>query len=379
MRRAAAVRGALGLSFFAAISWTSLAGAVVPTGYTGTPYKGTPQAIPGRVNLADMDEGGLNVAFFADHRRENAVGEGYAPISGDDYRAGNLDLPNICKTNRAVEKPGEGSEDFWEDGTRYPSEANPYEYYMGYAHTVDWVRMTVDVKVAGTYNVSSNWACDSDPECGYSIWFNDGSTTKTDNAQKPMDGENKTGTVKFPSTGDYHKWRAYPNQAKVTLAAGVQIMTFHVEVNNHLQYGFVKFDLEGGNPEGGTGGTGGTAAGGTGGAATGGTSATGGTGTGGTDSATGGAAPTTGGTGTPVTGGVPATGTGGAATAGSTSGPVGTSGSAPSGTAGSSAVTGGNATDEGGCAFAPSSTRNTSAAAALAAALALLIKRRRRG
>jgi hypothetical protein len=374
MRRAAAVRGGLAFSIFAAISWTSLAQAVVPTGYTGTPYKGTPQAIPGRVNLADMDEGGLDVAFFADHRRENAVAENYSPLSGDDYRPGNLNLPNICKTNRKLEAD-EGSLDFWEDGTVYPSQASPFEYYMGYAHTVDWVRMTVDVKVAGTYNISSNWACDSDPECGYSIWFNDGTTTKTDNAQKPMDGENKTGTVKFPSTGDYHKWRAYPNQAKVTLAAGVQIMTFHVEVNNHLQYGFVQFDLEGGNPQGGMGGTGGTAAGGTtaGGTTNGGTPATGGTG-----ATTGGAAPTTGGTGTTTTGGAPVTGTGGAATAGTTSGPVGTSG-APSGTSGSGATNAGNATDEGGCSFAPVGTRSTSAAAALAAALALLITRRRRG
>ena len=111
-----------------ALAWAREATAAIPAGYTGTPYKGTPQAIPGRVELADLDEGGLNVAFFADHRRENAVAENYSPISGDDYRPGNLALPNICKTNRALEKPGEGSEDFWEDGKRYPSEEKLYEY-----------------------------------------------------------------------------------------------------------------------------------------------------------------------------------------------------------------------------------------------------------
>src|SRR5690242_11850384 len=117
----------------AVFAWTFEAKAALPAGYTGTPYMGTAQAIPGRVDLAKLDEGGLNVAFFADHRRDNAVAEGYSPISGDDFRPGNSNLPNICKTNKKKEVPTEGSEDFWEDGTRYPSEAAPYEYYMGYA------------------------------------------------------------------------------------------------------------------------------------------------------------------------------------------------------------------------------------------------------
>lgn len=248
-----------------ALFWAASASAAIPADYKGTPYMGTPQTIPGRVELANLDEGGKDIAFYADHRRENAVAEGYAPISGDDYRPGNLNLPNICKTNRAVEKPGEGSEDFWEDGTRYPSEQNLYEYYMGYAHTVDWVRVTVNVQVAGKYNVSSDWAC-ANPQCGLSLWFNDGSG-KSDNAQRPLDGVNKSGVVMLNGTNDYHKWRKYPNFATVDLTAGPQVMTFHVEVANHLQYGHVVFDLVGGNPQGGAGGTGGAPSGGAGGTA----------------------------------------------------------------------------------------------------------------
>jgi MYXO-CTERM domain-containing protein len=360
------MRGCQVLTVVAAISSGSTVWAAIPAGYTGTPYMGKAQEIPGRVELASLDEGGLNVAFFADHRRENAVAEGYAPISGDDFRPGNLMLPNICKTNRAVEKPGEGSSDFWEDGKPYPSEQNLYEYYMGYAHTVDWVRVTVNVKVAGTYNVSSNWAC-ANPECGLSIWFNDG-TTKTDNQQKPLDGENKSGVIKLPGTNDYHKWRAYPNFAKVTLAAGEQLMTFHVEVANHLQYGHLQFDLEGGNPQGGAGGTGGAATGGaaTGGGATGGTGGTGSNPIGGSTS-TAGTATTQGGTGT-------------VGTAGSTpnGGPAGTGG-APSGLGGSGAVTpGATSNDSGGCALASGNVGNAERAAALLGALALLVQRRRR-
>lgn len=340
------------------LAWGSSAQAAIPAGYTGTPYKGTPQQIPGRVELADLDEGGLNVAFFADHRRENAVGEGYSPISGDDYRPGNLNLPNICKTNKSVEVPGQGSEDSWEDGKRYPSEDNKYVYYMGYAHTVDWVRVTVDVKQAGKYNVSSAWAC-ANPNCGLSLWFNDGSS-KMDNPDRPLDGENKSGVVMFEGTNDYHKWRAYPNFAQVELTAGVQLLTFNLEVADHLQYGYLQFDLVGGA----VGGSGGTGAGGAAGSANvAGTSSTGGTASGGTAPA--GASGAAGSVSNPSTGGAPAMTSGGA-------------GGAPSATGGSSTFgtpdTGG---DAGGCTVtSPAASRSATFAGALLA-LSLLLRRRR--
>jgi hypothetical protein len=335
----------------ALVSWAFFAQAAVPAEYTGTPYGGTPQEIPGRVELADLDEGGVNVAFWADHRRENAVAEGYSPISGDDYRAGDLDLPNICKTNRALEVPGEGSEDFWEDGTIYPSPTDLYWYYMGYAHTVDWVRVTVNVLQAGTYNVSSNWACANNP-CGLSIWFNDGNSP-ADNPDRPLDGENKTGTVMLDATNDYHIWRAYPNFAQVELTAGEQLMTFHLEIADHLQYGFLQFDLVGGN----TGGSGGT-----GGAAT--------AGTGGTAAAAGG---------TPGTGGMtmaPSAGTGGAPGAGGvTTVNPGTSGQSTGGSAPGAVST---ANTESSCALsAARGTSRTSLLLGLLLAVSLLLRRRK--
>ena len=347
----------------AILSVGSAALAAVPADYKGTPYMGTPQSIPGRVELANLDEGGLNVAFFADHRRENAVAEGYAPVSGDDYRPGNLMLPNICKTNRAVEVPGEGSKDFWEDGTVYPSDAKLYEYYMGYAHTVDWVRVTVNVKQAGKYNVSSNWACANTP-CGLSIWFNDGSGS--DDPNHPLDGKNKTGTVKFDATNDYHKWRKYPNFTQVDLSAGDQVMTFHVEVNNHLQYGFLVFDPVDG-PIAGSGG-----AGGTGGAAVGGAGGMGGS-------------PSVGASGTDAMGGV----VGSAGT--TTTGVAGTPGGAPSGTAGTASSAGASSgtpssglpttgtNTASGCALArPSSSGASFGYVSLLLTGGLLLRRRRR-
>lgn len=218
----------------------------IPADYAGKPYMGTPSVIPGRVDLVNVDTGGLNVAFFADHHRGNSAG--YEPISGNDYRPGDKDLPNICKTNAA-------NQDYWlEDNSPYPSAENQSEYYIGYSHAVDWVKITVDVKYAGKYNVSSNWASD-EPMWGCSIWFNDGKSPV--DPMRPKDGVNKSGIIEMAGTDDFHKWKAYPNFATVELSAGLQVMTFHLEKHDHLQYGFLVFDLIGGEP-----GMGGTNAGG---------------------------------------------------------------------------------------------------------------------
>ncbi len=37
----------------------------IPAGYTGTPFGGTPQVIPGTIEVEKYDLGGLNIAFKA--------------------------------------------------------------------------------------------------------------------------------------------------------------------------------------------------------------------------------------------------------------------------------------------------------------------------
>jgi hypothetical protein len=57
--------------------------AAIPADYLGKPYKGTPSVIPGRVELANVDTGGAEVSYHADHNRMNSAG--YEPISGNDH------------------------------------------------------------------------------------------------------------------------------------------------------------------------------------------------------------------------------------------------------------------------------------------------------
>lgn len=299
---------------------------------------GVAQQIPGHIELADLDLGGIDVAWNTDHNRMTD-----GPQSGYDYREDDLDLPNINKTNGLLNgATGELREDFWEvDGTPYPSADDLHWHYMGAAHVDDWVRVTVDVQQAGTYNVSSNWAC-ANVNCGCSIWFNDGS-----DPNGPDDGINKSGVVALEGTNDYHLWRAFPNFAQVTLTAGLQVMTFRVENADHLQYGFLDFELVGG-------------AGGAGGAA--GAAGSGGETAGGAGGASGGTPGTAGAGGEPATAGTAgssssAAGAGGAPGAAGSPAAAGSAGSVTASTGGTGSApmtaTGNSDVDaESGCAHA---------------------------
>jgi MYXO-CTERM domain-containing protein len=361
-----ATTSALILSF----AWSMGALAAVPAGYKGTPYMGTPQAIPGRVELANLDVGGEGVSYHADHRRANAKAEGYSPLSGDDYRPTELDLPDICSTN--VKPPP----DTWDkaNGLPYPTAAKEHWYYMGLAHAVDWVKVTVDVKKAGKYWMSSNWASPNST-MHFQVYFNDGSMPAAAGDTK-LDGVMKADCNLGAGTGDYHIWKAYPHFAMVDLSEGVQVMTFHLRTD-HLQYGFIQFDpVDGEGADGGVAGAAGTsgAAGGNGAAGT--SGAAGAAGAAGTSGAAGEPAnPETGAAGTSAAAGVsgaagePNPETGAAGTGAPITGAAGTSGAA-----GSKGVSGGNG--GGGCACSTASSP-AGACSLILLGLALVVRRRR--
>jgi hypothetical protein len=239
------------------------ANAAIPDGYTGTPHLGTAWPIPGRIDFENFDEGGQGIGWSVDDHTGNF---GIGGCGGNDYR-NDLPHPQICKTN------GPGEVDTFTAGPMqgglYPSEAMPQSLYIGYTHGVDWVKLTVNVREAGTYRLSSTWA--SEPGGAGAIHF-----------QVLMNDVMKA-DVTLDGTGGYHNWIAYDDFAEVQLEAGVQVLQFAVK-SMHLNYDYLQLSLvlpgggvdDGSNGAGGAGGTsgeggasgaGGTEAGGAGGSA----------------------------------------------------------------------------------------------------------------
>lgn len=209
--------------------------AAVPASYKGTPFKGVAQAVPGRIEFENVDLGGFGVAYDVDHHENTA--------SGADYRPGE-DIPQISRTNTGEFK------DNRPDMTLYPSADKPQEYYVGWAHAGDWLKLTIDVKQAGTYKVSSTFASDPD-KIRFKMSVNDGALP---------------GVIELEGTKDFHVWKEYKDFASVDLEAGLQVLRFELEIE-HLQYDYLEFTLVGGGAAGsagagGSGDAGGASAGG---------------------------------------------------------------------------------------------------------------------
>jgi MYXO-CTERM domain-containing protein len=206
--------------------WAGRALADIPAGYKGTPYMGTPWSIPGRIEFENYDDGGENVGWRVD---DNTGNFGQGGCAGNDLRMGIH--PQICRTNTSV-----GEIDLYSDGPmkgmKYPSEAMPQSYYIGYTHGADWVKLTVNVAKAGTYKLSSTWASDPGGAGGIKmqILFND--QVKAD--------------VSLTGTGGYHNWVDFPDFATVTLEAGVQVLQFAPK-SMHLNYDYLQFTLVNGD------------------------------------------------------------------------------------------------------------------------------------
>jgi MYXO-CTERM domain-containing protein len=209
-----------GAALLSGLALSTTARADIPAGYTGTPFKGTPIAIPGRVNLIDYDKGGSPVAFQVVH-------QGDVGCAGGDYRT-DKPAPTLCKTSA-----GEG--DKWIApsqlaGTTYPS-ATTADYYIGAIRPGDWVNVTVDVKQAGSYKMITTWASDG-PSIDIKLSFN--------NVQKIE--------IKVPNTGTggtgYHNWRPDDNVGTIQLDVGVQVMKFQ-SVNEHVNMDYLEFQLVG--------------------------------------------------------------------------------------------------------------------------------------
>jgi hypothetical protein len=331
-----------------------VARADIPPGYAGTPYKGTPQVVPGRLELEFFDEGGPGVGY------QHHAGE---PASGADLGRGAQ--PPICATNAI-------SVDKMVDGGPYPQTGNPKSYYVCQCHAGEWVSLTVDVKQAGTYLVSTTFAT---VNAGIEINLS-------------ANGVDKTGSVKLVGTSNYHIWKTFDDFTKVQLDAGLQVLRF-TAVEAGLQQDYLELRLEGGASDGGAVAADASAAGGAGGAA----GAVGSAGSAGGGPTTGAAgvsgaagAGTIGSGGSGGGGGLPgSSGAGGASAGSGTPGAAGATGPGGSGAAGSSPPAPGTPlpgtkppAHSSGCALVPSSSDGTAATPVWFLLLAILAGRRRR-
>ncbi len=133
---------------------------------SSTPYTGTPVNLPGTVDAANFDNGGQNVAYY-----DNSAGN-----SGAVYRSTDVDL----------EKSSSGG------------------YNIGWSAAGEWLKYTVKVGSAGSYNVNVRVA-----------------STAAQTLHLTIGGASTS--VAVPNTGGWQAWRDVT--VPLSLSSGEQAMT----------------------------------------------------------------------------------------------------------------------------------------------------------
>jgi len=169
----------------------------IPAAYTGKPFGGTPQTIPGKIEIERYDTGGAGVAFQAD-----------APGAFNKcgfMRTDGLKLQCTQQQGSPPDKtaPGCGVE---------PAD----QVYLGYIGAGNWYKYTVNVVEAGTYVISGHEGVAGNTQMQFGF---------TDAL--------KTTPLTLPSTDvcnfeAYHVWAVHPNLGEIALTPGKYVLTITV-------------------------------------------------------------------------------------------------------------------------------------------------------
>jgi len=172
--------------------------------YTGKPYMGRPQEVPGIIQAESYDVAPGNQNGTA-YNRHGEPKPGSARTTGDCVGLGSMGDDHVSTTG---EKQKVG------------------DVYVGWTDVGDWWKYTVNVKEAGTYIFGGHFAAGAK---GAKI-----SVTFT--PINPAGAVVATGAFEIPTTAGYqpavevyHVWELLDKLAEVNLQPGLYVMTVKVE------------------------------------------------------------------------------------------------------------------------------------------------------
>jgi hypothetical protein len=171
---------------------------MIPQGYTGKPFGGTPQTIPGKIEIEKYDTGGAGVAFQAD-------------LGGDFNKCGFTRTGNDALKLQCTGQ--QGPQDLTTPGCGQEPAGS---IYLGYIGAGNWYKYTVNVTQAGTYVISGHEGVAGNTQMQF---------TFTDAV--------KTAALTLPSTDKcnheaYHVWQTQDNLGEITLQPGKYVLTITV-------------------------------------------------------------------------------------------------------------------------------------------------------
>jgi hypothetical protein len=200
--------------------------------YQGKPYSDSiyhagPQIIPGKLQCEYYDFGGEGISFHDTDSTNSGSGR-LNPADGTYL--------NEFRMNEAVDISYTKIREPAVDNSPYNFvEPQKNQLYLGWTWPGEWVKYTVNVKKAGTYELGIMFTSNQNGKISISV--ND---------------QDMTGPILIPSTSvaaetipwrNWHHWNYLDSIAKIKLKKGIQIITIHtVEIGN-MNYDYINFKL----------------------------------------------------------------------------------------------------------------------------------------
>lgn len=178
--------------------------------YTGTPYGGKPQEIPGVIRSQNYDVAPNNAPEITQHRKGTPK-QGPARTTPDSVGFGKFDGSHVDAKGQKLGLDG---------------------YYVGWTDPGDWWKYTVKVNEAGTYSLAAHLAAGQGAGGKISVTF-----TPVNPAGAPI----TTGVLNIPTSvglvpgvETYHVWQVLEKLAQVKLTPGLYVMTVKIEATGGM-------------------------------------------------------------------------------------------------------------------------------------------------
>ncbi len=178
--------------------------------YTGTPYGGKPQEVPGTVQAQNYDVAPGNVNGIA-YNRKGTPKPGNARTTGDCIGFGGFDASHVDSKGQKLNIKG---------------------YYVGWTDPGDWWKYTIKVNEAGTYNFGGHMAAGIASGAKISATFTPVNPTGPVVTTGEISVPTSVGLV--PGVETYHVWQVLDKLAQVKLTPGIYVMTVKIEATGGM-------------------------------------------------------------------------------------------------------------------------------------------------
>jgi Sulfatase-modifying factor enzyme 1/Carbohydrate binding module (family 6) len=191
--------------------------------YTGKPWNGQPQIIPGKLQCEWYDLGGEGMAYHDKDSANNGSGN-LNPANGT--------FLNEFRMNEGVDISYTKAREI--DNSAY-NKVMPLmeQLYAGWTVPGEWINYTVYVEKTGTYSIELMYTASGDGGIAFLL-----------------NGKSLTGQLDIASTRDeretipwrqWHHWNKTGSLVTVRLKKGKHVLTLKTAVNGNMNYDYVEF------------------------------------------------------------------------------------------------------------------------------------------